>query len=251
MKLRADRLRPGVRYQALVAIVALALTSLVICGCGKKEPEVKEIVRPVKMMTIGAGAGGSIREYPGSVRAAEEIQLSFEVPGRIIELHATEGQFMARGALVAAVDPRDFESARNRELARRNEARADFERNRTLYERDAISLRDLEVVRRRFEVTEANLEQAEKALADTRLYAPFDGTRRAFLRDDGDRLLLDVETGAGDPIARRIPVLSHIGSPRPPADVTRQGDAFIIGTRSDTNLVTIVVTCPGPTTPEE
>ena len=175
MNHRAERHPAGVRSLALVAVAALAVTSLMIGGCGKKDTEAKEIVRPVKMMTIGGEAGGSIREYPGSVRAAEEIQLSFEVPGRIIELHATEGQFMSRGALVAAVDPRDFESARDRELARRNEARADFERNRTLYERDAISLRDLEVVRRRYEVTEANLDQAEKALSDTRLYAPFDG----------------------------------------------------------------------------
>ena len=42
-------------------------------------------------------------------------------------------------------------------------------------ERDAISLRDLEVVRRQFEVAEANLRQAEKSVEDTRLYAPFDG----------------------------------------------------------------------------
>jgi len=74
----------------------------------------------------------------------------------------------------------------------------------------------------------------------------FEGARRAFLRDDGDRLLLDVETGAGDPIARRIPVLSHVGSPRPPADVTRQGDAFLIVTRTDADLVTIEVTCREP-----
>ena len=79
------------------------------------------------------------------------------------------------GALVGALDPRDFEASRDRELARRNETRADYERNRSLYERDAISLRDLEVVRRQFEVSEANLKQADKALADTRLYAPFDG----------------------------------------------------------------------------
>ena len=179
MKHRAERRRRGVGSLALAATLAAALalaaTSLVVGGCSKKEPEVKEIVRPVKMMTIGAGAADGTREYPGRVRAAEEIQLGFEVPGRVVELHAREGQAMARGALVAALDPRDFEAARDRDLARRNEARADYQRNRTLYERDAISLRDLEVVRRQFEVREANLKQSEKALSDTRLYAPYDG----------------------------------------------------------------------------
>jgi len=175
MKRRAARRRRGVGSLALAAALTLAATSLLVGGCGKKEPEVKEVVRPVKMMTIATGSGAGTREYPGQVRAAEEIQLSFEVPGRIVELNAREGQTAVSGALVAALDPRDYESARDRELARRNEARANYERNRTLYERDAISLRDLEVVRRRLEVAETNLEQAGKALSDTRLYAPYEG----------------------------------------------------------------------------
>jgi len=175
MKHRAELRLRGVGSLALAAALLLVATSILVNGCGKEEPEAKEIIRPVKMMTIGAGAGAGTREYPGRVRAAEEIQLSFEVPGRIVELHALEGQAVSAGGLVAALDPRDYEASRDRELARRNEARADYERNRTLYERDAISLRDLEVVRRQFEVAEANLKQAEKALSDTRLYAPYDG----------------------------------------------------------------------------
>jgi len=175
MKHRTERRRGSVRSLVLAVALTLATTSFLISGCGKEEPEAKEIIRPVKMMTIGAGAGSGTREYPGSVRAAEEIQLSFEVAGRIVELNALEGQAMARGALVAALDPHDYEATRDRDLARRNEARADYERNRTLYERDAISLRDLEVVRRQFEVAEANLKHTEKALSDTRLYAPYDG----------------------------------------------------------------------------
>jgi RND family efflux transporter MFP subunit len=156
-------------------VLALVAAGLLATGCSKQEQEAPEIVRPVKTMTISAGTAGGVREYPGQVRAAEEIELSFEVPGRLIELNAREGQRKAAGALIGALDPRDFEADRDRVLARRNETRADFERNRTLYERDAISLRDLEVVQRQFEVAEANLAQAEKALADTRLFAPFDG----------------------------------------------------------------------------
>ncbi len=172
---RADRHRTGVGTLVLAATLLMIAAGLLLGGCGKKEPEAPQIVRPVKMMTIGAGAAGGEREYPGRVRAAEEIQLSFEVPGRVVELNAREGMTVARGALVAALDPRDYEADRDRVLARRNETRADYQRNRTLYERDAISLRDLEVVRRQFEVAEANLRQAEKAVDDTRLYAPFDG----------------------------------------------------------------------------
>jgi RND family efflux transporter MFP subunit len=172
---RVEGRQQGVRFLALKAALPLAIACLLVIGCDKQEQETPEVIRPVKMMTIGASSAGGVREFPGQVRAAEEIELSFEVQGRIIQLNAREGSTVANGALVAALDPRDYEAARDRELARRNEARADYERNRTLYERDAISLRDLEVVRRQFEVAEANLRQAEKSLEDTRLYAPFDG----------------------------------------------------------------------------
>ena len=163
---------PLTRYAStLTVVLVLALP----VGCAKQEVEAPEIVRPVKMMTVVGGTAGGVREYPGQVRAAKEIELSFEVSGRLIQLNAREGEVKAVGALIAALDPRDFEADRDRTRARRNETRADYERNFALYERDAISLRDLEVVQRQFEVSEANLALAEKALADTRLYAPFKG----------------------------------------------------------------------------
>ena len=156
-------------------LVLLLAATLLSGGCSKETEEVAEVVRPVKLMTVGYDAEGGRREYPGRVAAAEEILLGFEVPGRVIELPVREGQELAAGALVARLDDRDFVAEFDRVRARRNAARADYERNQTLYERDAISLRDLEVVRRQYEVTEASLRQAEKAVADTRLLAPFDG----------------------------------------------------------------------------
>ena len=172
---RVDRHRSGVGSTLLTATVALMAVGLLVSGCGKGEPETKEIIRPVGMMTIGGGADGGVREYPGMVRAAEEVQLSFEVSGRLVELNAREGARVAIGALIGAVDPTDYEATRDRDLARRNETRAAYERDLRLYERDNISLRELEVTKRQFEVSEANLRRSEKAVSDTRLYAPFDG----------------------------------------------------------------------------
>lgn len=71
----------------------------------------------------------------------------------------------------------------------------------------------------------------------------FAGERRAFLRDVDGQLSVDVESAAGDPIARRVPVLAHIGAPTPPADITRQGDEFLIATMDHEDVVTIRVAC--------
>jgi len=164
--------RRGTLTVLLMGLVALLVLA---GGCGNNAEQAEEVVRPVKLMTIGTDGAGGQREYPGRVAAAEEVLMGFEVPGRIVEFPVMEGQEVTAGTLMARLDDRDFVAQLDSETARRNEARADFERNQALYERDAISLRDLEVVRRRYEVTEANLRQAEKAVADTRLLAPFDG----------------------------------------------------------------------------
>jgi RND family efflux transporter MFP subunit len=160
------------RWALVVLLIGLvALTG----GCSQEAEQAEEVVRPVKLMTVGSDDSGGEREYPGRVEAAEEVLMGFEVPGRIVELPVLEGQAVKAGALLARLDDRDYKAQLDSQIAQRNEARADFERNQALYERDAISLRDLEVVRRRYEVTEANLRQAEKAVSDTRLVAPFDG----------------------------------------------------------------------------
>ena len=172
---RVDRHRSGVDTALLIAAMTLVAAGLLVAGCGQGEPEPAEVVRPVRMMTIGGGAADGEREYPGLVRAAEEVQLSFEVPGRLVELNAREGARMNKDALIGALDPTDYEATRDRDLARRNETRAAYERDLRLYERDNISLRELEVTKRQFEVAEANLRRSEKAVSDTRLYAPFDG----------------------------------------------------------------------------
>lgn len=172
---RADRRSSGAGTVVRTATLAGIAAGLLVSGCSDKEPEAEKVIRPVKMMTIATGGAGGVREYPGRVRAAEEVELSFEVPGRLIELNAREGARVTAGTLIGALDPADYEATRDRDLARRNEARAAYERDAALYERDNISLRELEVSKRQFEVAEANLRRSEKALSDTRLFAPFDG----------------------------------------------------------------------------
>lgn len=186
--LPGERCFRGGGFLALASALPFVATGFLASGCGKQESPEPEVVRPVHLMAIADNTAGGVREYPGQVRAAEEIELSFEVPGRLVELNAREGERVEAGALIGRLDPADYENARDRELARRNAARADYERNQTLYVRDAISLRDLELVRRQFEVTEANLAQAEKALTDTRLFAPFDGKIAGRLVDNHENV---------------------------------------------------------------
>ena len=51
---RVEGRRWGVRFLALTAALPLAFACLLVVGCDKQEQEAPEIIRPVKIMTIGA-----------------------------------------------------------------------------------------------------------------------------------------------------------------------------------------------------
>ncbi len=158
---------------------------LILTACGKEEPPAEApVARPVKMVSIGTGGAGGTREYPGQVSAIQHAEMAFEVPGRITEFPLKEGQTVSKGTLLARLDPRDYQAAKDAATAQRNATKADYERYRDLYERDAASRQELDVARRHYEVAEAELATARKALEDTMLKAPFDGKLARKLIDD-------------------------------------------------------------------
>ncbi len=168
----------------LQAPLVYLCSALAILACGGQQPEEAPVARPVRLLAIGSMAGGGQREFPGRIQAAQNAEVSFEVAGRIIGFPVDEGQEVAQGALLARLDPADFETARDAEVARRQQARADYERYQELYATNAVSLQELEVRRRRYEVAQANLRTAEKAVNDTYLRAPFGGLVARKLVDD-------------------------------------------------------------------
>ncbi len=163
--------------------VSLLLLSLMACGGDEPTQEVVT-VRPVKMFTVGGATGIQTLEYPGTVAASQDAQIGFEVPGRIVELPVSEGQMVEKGAILARLDARDFQTAVDAEKARKELARADYNRYRELYVEDAVSQQELEVKRHNFAVADANWKTSRKALEDTYLRAPFAGQVARKLVDD-------------------------------------------------------------------
>jgi RND family efflux transporter MFP subunit len=152
--------------------------ALLLAGCGGEEvSEPAPVVRPVKMLTVGAvSAESGPLSLPGRVEASDQVDLSFRVGGPLIELPVREGDEVRRGRLVARIDPRDFEIRLNSALAQQEKARADFDRISALYEKEAVSRAQLDQARSALDVTSAALEDARANLEDTSLRAPFSGT---------------------------------------------------------------------------
>ncbi len=164
----------NIKFTVSTVLSVIALTALVAC-----EQEVAEeqapVVRPVKLLTIGTLEGGAIVEFPGSISATQDAEMAFEVAGQIIELPVSEGDDVETDAVLAKLDNRDYVAARDRALAQRNAARADFNRYNEAFKADAVTAQDLDLARRNLDVAQADLATAQKGVDDAVLKAPFAG----------------------------------------------------------------------------
>ena len=157
------------------ALLFVVACTAVLASCQRQEVEREPVVRPVRILTIGDAGSGRSLAYSGTIRAGETAELGFEVAGRIIELPVIEGQQVNEGDVLARLDPADFQSQLDQAEANYRQAETTFERYKDIVERGAVSRQELDLRQRNYEVAQAELATARKALSDTRLVAPFTG----------------------------------------------------------------------------
>jgi multidrug efflux system membrane fusion protein len=164
-------------YRFRVATWLTVAAALVLGACGKQQEQAaqREVARPVKTLVLKADVGGGTRSFPGRVRAAERVELAFQVAGKIVELPVKQGQAVQKDDLIARLDNRTFVSNVQSAQARFDEAQANFKRGDELVKKGYIARTDYDNLKARRDAALAELEKAKKALEDTVLKAPFAG----------------------------------------------------------------------------
>lgn len=155
-----------------------ALLLAVLSGCGEGETVVEpvEVSRPVPMMVVQTSDHVSSLRFPGRVRSAQRADLTFNVPGQIIELPVEEGQFIEKGQLVARLDDANYKFQMRSAQAKYNKARTDYSRVDQLWKRSqVIAKAEVDKQRTAMDVAQADYFLAKKDFDDTRLVAPFSG----------------------------------------------------------------------------
>lgn len=188
-------LRKLLLISLLVAgVVALPFINRFFFGVDAKEVEVSTVSERVISPSILAS---------GSLAHHEQVMLSSEVIGKVAEIFVEEGDRVEAGQLVLRVDDRNFLAGFEQAEAslrlntidiERQEVRIDnlerqFERSRSLFERDLVgeeefdTLRnqlelariDLKSARERLAQAEAQLDQVNDQLSKTRIVSPING----------------------------------------------------------------------------
>ena len=152
---------------------AAATAALLLAGCGA-QPQTKPAPSG-RIDTVETAGAYEILEFPGRVKAAEEVNLAFKVSGTLQRIHASDGAFVRRGELVAEMDPRDYELQLQAVEGEYRRIRAEAERIIALYDQHVATADAYDKARYGLQQITAKYENARNQLADTKLYAPFDG----------------------------------------------------------------------------
>jgi RND family efflux transporter MFP subunit len=164
------------KLKALLKWNFLAFVALGLLGCEKEEPVVvEELPRPVKAYVIGGDEASETRRLPARVFASQRAEVSFRVPGLIVELPVKEGDLVEKGELLARLDQKDYRTKVNDRKAKYDEAKANYDRGQELVKDGFISKMDFDKLEANFRTSKANLEQAKLDLSYTNLKASFEG----------------------------------------------------------------------------
>lgn len=224
------------RWQVAIRRVgALALAGFV-AGCAEPaDPTAGDpAARPVKIVTVAEEAGNARNRYPAIIGAAATAELSFAVGGTISELAVKDSDEVGKGDLIARLDSRDFESSLASARASFQNAEDEYQRAVRLSAQDAIAQTQLEQRKAQRDVAQAQLDSAEKALADTVLRAPFDGAVASVLVETQQT------TSPGSVIATVIDVSSLEATINLPSDIVAQ-----VPTQTDRSAVVRLEAAPG------
>jgi RND family efflux transporter MFP subunit len=151
------------------------LSAFVLIGCEEEAPRVEQ-VRPVLAMKIQDAAGLNGQWVPGRAKATQEVDLSFEVPGKIIDRPVFVGDEVTKGQIMAQLDPRDYENDLERASAERDRHKAQFQRVEQAAKTGAIAKQEVDNARARLTGAEAEVRIRQKALDDATIHTPYDGT---------------------------------------------------------------------------
>ena len=176
------------RGVAVRASLALAVAGGAL-ACSPEGPPPEAELRPVRFEVVSSVDGGRRRSFSGTCQPALEPRLSFKVGGTIVRRPVNMGDRVRRGALIAELDPSDFQlqleeaaAALQQAEAESRNAQASFARIRGLYENGNASRTDFDAARADAESAQASVRSVQKRLeltrqqlSYTRLLAPVAG----------------------------------------------------------------------------
>lgn len=158
---------------------------------------------------------------PGSIKSWTDLELLAKISGSITEVMVTEGDNVKQGDLLARIEEADYRIALDRARAAYKFAKAEFERDSSIYAKGMISTAELDTRKTSVQTSKADMEHAELQYSRCNIIAPMDGVIKQLDAKIGLRLAV------GDPVAQILKIdklKAVVGIPESDVNAIRQLD---------------------------
>ncbi|PDS78408.1 efflux RND transporter periplasmic adaptor subunit [Rhizobium sp. L18] len=99
------------RMPSVARLVFVGAIGIGVSACSEEKAEVKQVIRPVKVVEIAKAGDTRKLDHSGSVKARTEMNLGFRVAGKITERLVDIGDRVMPGDVLARVDATDYQLA--------------------------------------------------------------------------------------------------------------------------------------------
>ena len=191
--------------------IAGAALALALSACGGGGPD-HVPARPV-LVARPQPATGVARSFPGEIRAREESPLAFRVGGKLVRRDVDVGDRVARGQLLAVIDPGDFEAQVRAAEARLSAAEAQLKRAAADRARYAALADGQLVSRSTLDAQEAAWRAADGEVSAARAQAEVARNQAGYaeLRAPSDGVIASRQAEAGQVVAAGQAVFTLAG----------------------------------------
>jgi len=152
------------------------------------------------VMEVTPGAISNKINLPGSVEPWTRLELISKIAGSIEEVLVQEGDSVQEGDIIAKIESDDYRIALERAKAAYKLAKADFERDKSVYAKGAIPTAELDARETNMQTAKADLDNATLLYNRCTIKAPISGVIRSLDAKVGLYL------GIGDPIGRILQI---------------------------------------------
>ncbi len=191
------------RFPVSRRLLAVALSALVLPGCGKKGDQKAAPAGPPPRNVLVAKV--VTRDSPlyldeiGNCAASEVVQVQAQVSGQITERHFQDGQDVKKGEPLFTIDPRPYQAALAQAEGQLAQARAqmqldqiNLQRQLDLQKQRVTAQQELDTARAAVATDQARVQTGEAAVAQARINLEFTSIRSPL---DGRAGLRQVDVG--------------------------------------------------------
>lgn len=188
--------------------LAAPLLAATLAACGNGQVA-SDPVRPVLTTVVAPGAATTGEVYSGEIRARHEADVGFRVAGKLIARPADAGARVARGQVLARLDPEDAKLAAGAARAALGSAEGDFTLAKAERDRHADLLAKRFISQSAFDVRENALNAAKARLEQVRSQSAITENQAGYttLVADADGVVVSVAAEPGQVVAAGQPVL--------------------------------------------